>query len=163
MSTNKEIAERLLVWGVATFGNKRKFALALGWNNQATLNSYTGKNPSVPGNILKARLRELGADVDYILTGRSKESESNAPPIVINTVETEKDITIGVLLRRLTIMEEKYKIIDEKYRVIDEKYRILEAKYKSIEEENKAMEEEKKKVEAQLTELRLAKLGGQTV
>lgn len=75
MSTNAEIGERLIDWGVAKYGNKKNFAPALGWSNQATLNNYVGENASQPGPMIRKRLRELGADVDYILTGRSEFQE----------------------------------------------------------------------------------------
>lgn len=74
MSTNAEIGNRLINWGVAKFGSKKKFTEALGWSSQATLNNYVGDKASQPGAIMRKKLRELGADVDFILTGRSVDS-----------------------------------------------------------------------------------------
>lgn len=67
---NIEISQRLREFGEQKFGKRgmAKFAEALGMTPGALSSSYLSGR-SVPGHKLQGKLRELGADVEFIMTG----------------------------------------------------------------------------------------------
>ena len=68
MNPNKEVADRLREFGKSKFKNFVEFAKALSLKPQS-LNSYlVGK--TLPGNKLQAKLRDLGCDTNWLLTGK---------------------------------------------------------------------------------------------
>lgn len=64
-----EISKRLKKWGLEEFGSLASFARALGISQQS-LHDYTGGRTR-PGNTMQSRLRELGCDVEWLMTGSS--------------------------------------------------------------------------------------------
>jgi phage repressor protein C with HTH and peptisase S24 domain len=71
---------RLREFGESKFGKRgmSKFAEALEIRPQA-LNNYL-KDLKKPGNVLQDKLRKLGADIEYIMTGVKSLPESNVLP-----------------------------------------------------------------------------------
>lgn len=71
MKINEQIAERLREFGDRQFKSSVDFAKALGVSPQ-NLNSYlTGQR--VPGNKMQRKLRVLGCDVGWLMTGLTRE------------------------------------------------------------------------------------------
>jgi transcriptional regulator with XRE-family HTH domain len=67
MSENEKIGARLREFGEKRYGTMAAFSRALHIDPQA-LNQYlTGFTK--PGNVLQDRLRKIGADVEWIITG----------------------------------------------------------------------------------------------
>ncbi len=77
MQKNKEIAKRLHEFGLLTFGPdfgwKKKYAEELGIT-QGNLQLYLSGD-RIPGNKLQQKLRELGCDIEWLMTGKSKEEK----------------------------------------------------------------------------------------
>jgi hypothetical protein len=69
MMKASEISKRLKKWGVEEFGSLVSFARALGISHQS-LHDYTSAR-TLPGNKMQSRLRELGCDVEWLMTGSS--------------------------------------------------------------------------------------------
>jgi SOS-response transcriptional repressor LexA len=71
----KQVAQRLTKFGQTRFGDKhgwqKEFADALAMSPQALSNYLSGR--VAPGNAVQAKLRALGADVEYIMTGKTRE------------------------------------------------------------------------------------------
>lgn len=93
MNELQDIASRLREIG-ENFGGMAKFAQLMGMKTQ-TLNPYwVGKMK--PGNKLQDRLRELGADLEYIMTGKKVFlEESNVKPARGNFFKVIKSINAG--------------------------------------------------------------------
>lgn len=72
------IGDRLREFGETKFGKRGMSKLAAALNiPPQSLNNYL-KNSQKPGNIMQEKLRNIGADVEYIMTGkRSKVIESD--------------------------------------------------------------------------------------
>jgi hypothetical protein len=66
---SSEISKRLKKWGVEEFGSLVSFARALGISQQS-LHDYTSGRTR-PGNTMQSRLRDLGCDVEWMMTGSS--------------------------------------------------------------------------------------------
>ena len=72
-------------WGTERFGTMSAFASALGMK-PPSLNDYlVGK--TLPGNSLQAKLRALGCDIEWLMTGKSsgdlkKEREKKADAVI---------------------------------------------------------------------------------
>ena len=66
-NVNKKIGQRLKAWGIDHYGSLVDFARALGITPQ-TLNGYTSRR-ILPGNKMQTRLRQLGCDVESLMTG----------------------------------------------------------------------------------------------
>ncbi len=62
-------SKRLKKWGVEEFGSLVSFARALGISQQS-LHDYTSGRTR-PGNKMQSRLRKLGCDVEWMMTGSS--------------------------------------------------------------------------------------------
>jgi transcriptional regulator with XRE-family HTH domain len=79
MLNNPEIIERLTKFGVGLCGDNRgwktSFAEKLKMKPQQLQNILSGK--AAVGEKIQSNLRDLGADVDYILTGRKKEEPAS--------------------------------------------------------------------------------------
>lgn len=69
--------QRIRDFGEGKFGKRgmSKLAEALHISPQA-LTTYLN-NSRIPGHVFQQKLRELGADVEYIMTGKKKEEEQN--------------------------------------------------------------------------------------
>ena len=67
------VGDRIIEWGQSRFGRSRgwfaKFAKAMEMTPQSLI-SYT-KNHRLPGARIQGKLRKLGADVEWIMTGVS--------------------------------------------------------------------------------------------
>ena len=59
-------------WGLARYDTLSAFALALGISPQNLGNYLSGRMP--PGNKTKARLRRLGCDIQWLMTGKTSTS-----------------------------------------------------------------------------------------
>ena len=64
------IGGRLQKWGLERYKNLTAFAEGLGMSPQ-NLNAYL-RGYRIPGNTLKGRLRELGCDIGWLMTGQSE-------------------------------------------------------------------------------------------
>lgn len=67
MDKPKQISRRLKTWGLEQFGSFVKFARAPGITQQ-TLNDYTSAR-ILPGIKMQDRLRKVGCDVEWLMTG----------------------------------------------------------------------------------------------
>jgi transcriptional regulator with XRE-family HTH domain len=76
MQKNGEIAYRLLQFGVEAYGPgrgwKKKFADALGLSPQNLMDYFAGRR--TPGNALQEKLRGLGCNIEYLMTGINQET-----------------------------------------------------------------------------------------
>jgi hypothetical protein len=72
-----EIHKRLRKWGLEEFGSLVGFARALGITQQ-TLNDYTSGR-ILPGNKMQSRLRSLGCDIEWLMTGPSPQILNKEP------------------------------------------------------------------------------------
>jgi hypothetical protein len=72
MLRSSEISRRLKKWGLEEFGTLVSFARALGISQQS-LHDYTGGR-TMPGNKMQARLRALGCDIEWLMTGSPRGS-----------------------------------------------------------------------------------------
>lgn len=64
-----EIGQRLRQWGSSRFPSQAAFARALGLvpqNLTPYLNGIT-----LPGNTIQAKLREIGCDIEWLMTGKT--------------------------------------------------------------------------------------------
>lgn len=93
---NAAVGERLRNWLIEKYDKLTIAAKALDMSDQ-TLNPYL-RGARVPGNAVKNRLRELGCDVDWVMTGRKKDE---SPPIILNVQEHDKDTLIVELLNQV--------------------------------------------------------------
>lgn len=73
MSIENAIGVRLREFAEQHYTSMREFADALEVSSQVLMPYLSGKRK--PGNKMKERLHDLGADVDYILTGRRAAAE----------------------------------------------------------------------------------------
>ena len=67
MTRPYDISRRLKKWGVEEFGALVSFARALGISQQS-LHDYTSGR-TMPGNKMQSRLRSLGCDIEWLMTG----------------------------------------------------------------------------------------------
>jgi transcriptional regulator with XRE-family HTH domain len=70
MDESLQIGRRLHDFGIEKYGTMTAFAAALEISPQ-NLHGYV-KGERRPGNKMKARLRQLGADVDWIMMGQAQ-------------------------------------------------------------------------------------------
>jgi transcriptional regulator with XRE-family HTH domain len=82
---NSEIANRLRDWGLKKFGTFRQFSNALGISYEH-LYRYI-KGGSNPGAKILSKLSELGCDINWLLTGRGRDSPQAEQ--LINELEQE--------------------------------------------------------------------------
>jgi transcriptional regulator with XRE-family HTH domain len=64
-----EIGQRLRQWSATQFPSLAAFARALGWIPQ-NLTPYLN-GTILPGNALQAKLRKLGCDIEWLMTGKT--------------------------------------------------------------------------------------------
>jgi transcriptional regulator with XRE-family HTH domain len=81
MTDTAKIGVRIREFGLSRFSNLKAFAEALGIP-QSTLSNYMS-GAIRPGNKMQARLRELGCDIEWLMTGdkgggTKKKSETEA-------------------------------------------------------------------------------------
>jgi len=70
MDEPEQIGKRLRNWAAEEFaGNMADFARAVSMKPQQVYAYFNGK--SKPGNKLQARLRDLGCDIEWLMTGKS--------------------------------------------------------------------------------------------
>lgn len=71
MKSEEEIGQRLRQWGVDKFGNLTEFASQLGISASNLSQYLSGK--SMPGNKMQERLRKLGCDITWLMTGMTRD------------------------------------------------------------------------------------------
>jgi len=80
MTEKEKIGIRLEEWAKGKFGEGRgwvvQFAQALGLDTSGARKYLSGK--VVPGTKMQAKLRKLGCSIEWLMTGRKKESENEA-------------------------------------------------------------------------------------
>lgn len=69
MSKPNDIGLRMRTFGEKNFPSMAAYARALGMRPQ-TLNNYLA-GQARPGNVMQARLREIGCDIEWLMTGKS--------------------------------------------------------------------------------------------
>jgi len=92
MEENAEIGARLEHFGLEKYHTLAAFAAALRISPQ-NLNGYI-RGVRRPGNKMKARLRALDADIEWIMTGRSS---------IRQTIASAGDIELLTFLKELGI------------------------------------------------------------
>lgn len=91
-STKKEIADRLRYYAHMKFGSLKLLARQLGVTS-STLSQYaTGK--SIPGNTMQNRLREIGCDVEWLMTGNSENMDAEVISIPNEFKLLRRDFTV---------------------------------------------------------------------
>ncbi len=80
MSKAAEIAQRLRQFGKNHFGSMSKLAEALDMTPQQ-LNDYLSGRIT-PGNKMQGRLREIGCDIEWLMTGEKKHGGLDTSPAV---------------------------------------------------------------------------------
>ena len=71
MSINTEIGARLRNFGESKFPSMAAFSRALQIKPQQLYDYFNGK--SKPGNKMQSRLRDLGCDIGWLITGETKD------------------------------------------------------------------------------------------
>lgn len=73
--SKQEISKRLRYFAHMRFGSMKELAANLGVTS-STLSQYTtGK--SIPGNTMQARLRDIGCDIEWLMTGEASAVQSD--------------------------------------------------------------------------------------
>jgi len=120
-----EIGQRLRQWSATQFPSLAAFARALGWIPQ-NLTPYLN-GTILPGNALQAKLRELGCDIEWLMTGKDKEEcdraktrELSPNDVALLQVLKEEGIESAEMLRAFFDKEEIAKdiasIMAERYK-----------------------------------------------
>ena len=81
MTKHTEIGNRLREFGSKNYSTMSDFAKALEMRPQ-TLNNYLSGS-SRPGGILQGRLRALGCDIEWLMTGKVAAENADGPRKVI--------------------------------------------------------------------------------
>ncbi|GAB1351061.1 hypothetical protein MASR1M107_32760 [Ignavibacteriales bacterium] len=90
--SKKEIADRLRYFAHMKFGSLKLLAKELGVTS-STLSQYaTGK--SIPGNTMQNRLREIGCDVEWLMTGNSEKMDAEVISIPNEFKLLRRDFTV---------------------------------------------------------------------
>jgi transcriptional regulator with XRE-family HTH domain len=106
------VARRLREWGESAFPSMAALARAIGVTPQ-TLNVYLSAKTR-PGNAMQDRLRSLGADVEYIMTGKTAAGAAEARDAGSVRVEFSADREVSDELRAV------YRAIGEEIRNLEE-------------------------------------------
>lgn len=77
----KEIATRLRSWGLSRYQSLKSFAVALQMS-QPSLSSYVNAKRR-PGVDIQSKLRALGCDIEWLMTGREQSSQGGVSVSVI--------------------------------------------------------------------------------
>ncbi len=80
MEKDKEISGRLRVFGEAHYTSMAAFARSIGISSQQ-LNDYMSGKAGVGVKMLK-RLRAVGCDIEWLLTGRSREGDGKIRELI---------------------------------------------------------------------------------
>jgi len=76
----KEIGERLRQFGANKFSHRTEFAHFLGMSYESLTNYINGQ--ALPGNTMQDRLRKLGCDIEWLMTGKlTDEQRKNLRPV----------------------------------------------------------------------------------
>ena len=79
---SSEIGKRLREFGLSKFTSMAEFARALDLPPQS-LNSYLSGN-FMPGNKMQSKLRELGCDIEWLMTGKKgAEGKGKKPEAIV--------------------------------------------------------------------------------
>lgn len=119
MSNRQEIANRLEKWILDNYKTKTEFCKKSGMSTQA-LNVYT-KGVSGIGSKFLERLRGMGCDVEWLISGREE-----SPPIKLEIKESDsKDYVMMEILNRVINLEKEVKDLrDEKLKTQGQTARI---------------------------------------
>ncbi len=109
MSTKAETAQRLEKWILANYKNKTEFCKKSGMTLQA-LNVYI-KGQSGIGNKFLNTLKELGCDVEWLISGREE-----SPPFTLEIKESDSNnyVMMEILNRVISLEKEVKELRDEK-------------------------------------------------
>ncbi len=113
MSINTEIGARLRNFGESKFPSMAAFSRALQIKPQQLYDYFNGK--SKPGNKMQSRLRDLGCDIGWLITGETKDETQKRWNALVEE-EKKKQLTddeYGMIaeLRRLGIKNTKDLIV----------------------------------------------------
>lgn len=78
--TTLEISARLREWGLDRFRTVGGFADALGVAQPQLSNYLNGRR--TPGNAMQARLRDLGCDIEWLMTGKTSQTKKELAQFV---------------------------------------------------------------------------------
>lgn len=102
---NDSIGERLRVFAKKKYGTVRALCDALEIKEQ-TLQPYLS-NKSKPGHALQEKLRNLGADIEWLMTGREPSAQSQSLPDNIEDIIKLQDETIELLQSEVRLLREQ--------------------------------------------------------
>lgn len=93
MDNKVEIGQRLEIWILKNFKTKTDFCKKAGISMQ-TLNNYKNGRSGIGGKF-SSTLRNLGCDVEYLMTGRES---ANSPPAIQLSITESSTSTDNLLL-----------------------------------------------------------------
>jgi transcriptional regulator with XRE-family HTH domain len=107
MNKHVEIGKRLRKWGIGKYGSVGAFASALGIVSEGISPYLSGK--ARPGNKMQDKLRALGCDIDWLMTGLDKEETNKKFSEMVARISqqelTKGEMEIVAILRTLEIAE----------------------------------------------------------
>lgn len=101
------IGKRLSDFAKKNYGTIKALAEAIDVRPQA-LNTYI-HDKSKPGNALQEKLRAVGCDIEWLMTGEKKEQSAN----VVKKLSSEQDVYIRVLETEVKYLREKVATYEE--------------------------------------------------
>ncbi|MFN8359344.1 MAG: helix-turn-helix transcriptional regulator [Candidatus Kapaibacterium sp.] len=132
LNNKQEISQRLENWIHNNFRTKTEFCQKSGMSLQS-LNMYTSGKSGIGTKFLN-RLREMGCDVEWLISGR----EANQPTIKLEVPTTDKST------ENLLLVETLNRVIE-----LSQKFDIQSAELQQVKEELKELKEEKLKLPGQ--------------
>jgi transcriptional regulator with XRE-family HTH domain len=107
MSINTEIGARLRQFGEHKYTSMAEFARALKIKPQQIYDYFNGK--SAPGNRMQDKLRVLGCDINWLMTGMDREEANRKFSEMVARISkqelTKGEMEIIAILRTLKIAE----------------------------------------------------------
>ena len=117
---NRKVANRLRKLAKERFRSQAELARALGVKPQTLTQYLNGKN--LPGNTIQTKLRKLGVDVEFLMTGRHR-SQSKLSPILV--VDEKAAMDIAAILRVKFLVDREYDLISvaEQMKIPSDRFR----------------------------------------
>ena len=118
--SKQEISKRLRYYAHMRYGSLKELAANLGVTS-STLSQYTpGK--SIPGNTMQARLREIGCDIEWLMTGESEPDHKEEVSVSQEFKRIRKEFSS--LLREYNNFNKRLQKVESLLFTLTEEYKI---------------------------------------